>query len=60
MSKSRNKPSWKRAVRVNVSLHPQLLEVLPDILQKGGYMGLSDYLQARIRRDAKLEDKLAA
>lgn len=49
------KPQTEKAVRVNVSLHPRLVAVVPDLLRRGGYSGLSDYIQARIRRDAGLE-----
>lgn len=55
MRKTGSKPREERAVRVNLSIHPRLLSALPDLLRKGGYNGLSDYVQARIRRDAGLE-----
>lgn len=57
MRKPSRKPQEDRAVRVNLSLHPTLLSVLPELLKRGGYSGLSDYVQARIRRDAGLESQ---
>lgn len=55
MRKTLLKPREDKVIRVNVSIHPRLIAVVPEILRRGGYSGLSDYIQARIRQDAGLE-----
>ena len=44
-----------RVVRTTVSLTPALFDASREIIARYGYTGLSDYLQARIRRDSGLE-----
>lgn len=45
----------ERAVRVNITLHPRLLDACESIVRQHGFHGISDYFQSRIRRDAGLE-----
>lgn len=49
------KAQQKRVIRANITLPPRLWEAAQSLVSKGGYVGLSDYVQARIRRDAGLE-----
>jgi hypothetical protein len=42
-------------VRTTISLPLVLNELYPAIIQRAGYCGLSDYVQAQIRRDAGLD-----
>jgi hypothetical protein len=62
MKNATRKPAHRRVVRINLTLPPVLFDAAAAIVKDSGYTGLSDYLQAKIRRDAKLdpEDKLAA
>lgn len=56
------KPEHRKVLRINITLPPKLYDAAEDLVKDGGYTGLSDYFQAKIRRDAKLdaEDKIAA
>lgn len=60
MRKAGNKTREDRAVRLNISLHPRLISELPALLRSRGYTGLSDYVQATIRRDAGLDSRQIA
>jgi Arc/MetJ-type ribon-helix-helix transcriptional regulator len=62
MSANQKKPQHRKVIRINVTLPPALFDAVGDLVLRGGYTGLSDYFQAKIRRDAKLdpEDKMAA
>lgn len=62
MEPTLRKPRHRRAVRINVTLSPILFDAVGEIVKRSGYSGVSDYLQAKIRRDAKLdpEDRIAA
>jgi hypothetical protein len=42
-----------RAVRVNITMHPQLVKVVDLIVTRKCYMGASDYFQDCARRDAE-------
>lgn len=48
------KPSEERAVRTTVSLSPKIWAAGLELVRRGGYTGISDYLQDRIRHDAGL------
>lgn len=54
ISKHRNR-NHAKAIRTNVTVHPVLYERAQMLVSSRGYNGLSDYLQACIRRDAGLE-----
>lgn len=41
-------------VRTTISITPVLLDAFQSVASRGGYTGLSDYVQANIRRDAGL------
>lgn len=49
-------------MRINITLPPTLFDAAEEIVRRSGYNGISDYFQAKIRRDARLdpEDKVAA
>jgi len=49
------KKTFQKAVRVNITLSPILLEKSGEIIRRQGFSGLSDYVQSKIRRDAGLE-----
>jgi Arc/MetJ-type ribon-helix-helix transcriptional regulator len=46
-----------RSIRTTITLTPVLFDACRELVRKGGYNGLSDYLQAKIRRDAKLDQE---
>lgn len=52
---ARAKPAYARAVRINVSIPITLHARVPELLNRFGYGGLSDYYQARMRKDLGLE-----
>jgi hypothetical protein len=41
-------------LRTTISITPVLMDAFQGIAVRGGYTGLSDYVQASIRRDAKV------
>lgn len=41
-------------LRTTISITPVLMDAFHGIAARGGYTGLSDYVQASIRRDAKI------
>ena len=45
----------EKVVRTNITLPPRLWEAAQNIVRERGYVGLSDYIQARIRSDAGLD-----
>ncbi len=45
----------EKSVRVNITVPPALMSVVPDIIKKHGFSCFADYIQARIRKDAGLE-----
>lgn len=45
----------QKVVRTNITLPPRLLEAAHAIVRERGFVGLSDYIQARIRADAGLD-----
>lgn len=49
------KKDYQRAVRVNITVPPQLMDVVPVILRKHGFSCFADYVQSRIRKDGGLE-----
>jgi hypothetical protein len=53
--KTQRKRDCEKAVRVNVSIHPDLFKLCPEIFRKKGYSGLSDYVAGKIRLDARLD-----
>lgn len=55
IAKRPKKRPHQSVVRTTVTITPVLFEALPGIISKGGYTGLSDFLQAQIRREAKLD-----
>jgi hypothetical protein len=44
-----------QSVRINISLPPVLVQRTPELLNKYGFTGLSDYYQARMRKDLGLD-----
>lgn len=54
-NKTARKTPKHKVVRANITLPPRLWEAAQALVTNGGYVGLSDYVQARIRRDAGLE-----
>jgi hypothetical protein len=54
-ARKRIDPPTRPVVRSNICLTPTLLGAAREMIQRGGYTGLSDYLQACIRRDAGLD-----
>lgn len=53
--KTTRKPTYKKVVRVNITLPPKLHEASESVFTKFGFSGLSDYVQGRLRKDAGLE-----
>lgn len=51
----KRRPAFGQAVRINISLPPALLQRAPELLVKYGFNGLSDYYQARMRKDLGLD-----
>jgi hypothetical protein len=49
------KARYKRAVRTTITLPPALFEASREVIHKRGFVGLSDYVQARLRADAGLD-----
>lgn len=47
------KRQHQRAVRVCITLTPLLFDEAGRLIQRGGFVGLSDYLQDRIRRHSE-------
>ena len=56
----KSKRLHQRAVRTTVTLPPALFDASREIILRYGYTGLSDYLQARIRRDSGMESAVPA
>lgn len=54
------KKKHELAIRTTITLPPLLWDKGQDLVRQGGYGGLSDWVQARIRRDAGIGDCLAA
>lgn len=52
---SRYKRSSQKAVRRNISLPPQLDRLAEAVANKFGFGTFSDYVQARLRKDAGME-----
>lgn len=54
----RQNPTRKRkhslVLRTTISITPVLLDAFQSVAARGGYTGLSDYVQSNIRRDAGL------
>lgn len=48
------KHKHRLVLRTTISITPVLMDAFDGIAARGGYTGLSDYVQASIRRDAKL------
>jgi hypothetical protein len=48
------------SIRTTITLTPVLYDASRDMLRKGGYSGLSDYVQARLRRDCGLDKEVVA
>ena len=55
MATRKSKPVYQKAVRLNITLPPELHEKLPQVIRKHGYSGPADYFQGRLRKDAGLE-----
>lgn len=55
--KTKRKRASDRAVRFNVTMPPSLAQEMEKIRRQYGFAGPSDYLQARVRKDAGLELK---
>lgn len=51
----RRKSRYHTSVRINVSLPIGLHSRVPELLNRYGFVGLSDYYQARMRKDLGLE-----
>jgi hypothetical protein len=51
----RRKRAHERAVRINITLQPALYEAMAAILKRGGYAGPAEYVAARVRLDAQLD-----
>lgn len=49
------KPAHLKCVRINITLPPVLLDASTGVFRKHGFAGLSDYVQARLRKDAGLD-----
>jgi hypothetical protein len=58
--KTLRKRPHEKAIRINVSLHPDLFKHCPEIFRKKGYSGLSDYVAGKIRIDARLDAEQAS
>jgi hypothetical protein len=52
---ARRRQAYANSVRVNISLPPKLHERVPELLTKHGFSGLSDYYQARMRKDLGMD-----
>lgn len=50
-----HKTERQKVIRTNITLPPRLLEAAHAIVKQRGFVGLSDYIQARIRSDAGLD-----
>lgn len=48
-------PPHKRVIRITISLQPKIHDTALDLVNKAGFGGLSDYVSAHVRRDAKLD-----
>jgi hypothetical protein len=55
-ARASRKRSYETAVPVNLTLPPKLHEALAELMKKHGFKGPSEYLAARIRLDAGLDD----
>ena len=55
--KAKRKRASDRAVRFNVTMSPALAQEMEKIMRHQGFAGPSDYLQARVCKDAGLELK---
>jgi hypothetical protein len=49
------KRAHETAIRINISLPPVLFDASQRLIKDGGYSGLSDYVQDRIRTDADMK-----
>lgn len=50
----------EKSIRLCVTLTPVLFNACQELIRKGGYSGPSDYVQAKIRKDARLDHEEAA
>lgn len=55
MQRNRTKRSYEKAVRVNITLPPLLHQESDALLKKYKFTCLSEYFQARMRRDLGLD-----
>lgn len=53
--KHKTKRASQRAVRRNISMPPQLDQIADAIAAKFAFASFSDYVQARLRKDAGLD-----